>query len=193
MAATLRIRNINCIPCLRNKRLRICVENAPQSGQCKTVTLCPNGNSQPINLSFQVEGKICFYEPGESDPIYTSHNSVSPLQIVNNKTITLLTDLQQAGDCELRLSYRVTPSQNILALAIDFVFISATTLIRYIKDFLSTLFVLLFNRSQLEEQDPPIEDPVTLEPEEPSTEIPTETSTEQTPPPEDSSPEDRAP
>ncbi|MBW4659922.1 MAG: hypothetical protein KME15_14705 [Drouetiella hepatica Uher 2000/2452] len=67
--------------------------------------------------------------------------------------------------------------------------LSATTLIRYIGDFLSTLFVLLFSRSQLEEQDPLIEDTVTP-PEEPSTEIPTETSTEQTPPPEDSSPKD---
>lgn len=192
MAATLRIRSITCIPCLRNKRLRICVENAPQSGQCKTITLCPDGNSQPINLSFQVEGKICFYEPGESEPIYTSHNSVSPLQIISNRTITLLTDLQQAGDCELRLSYRVTPNQNILALALDFVILSATTLIRYLGDFLSTLFVLLFSRSQLEEQDLPIEDTVTP-PEEPSTESPTEPSTEQTPPPEDSSPRDSDP
>jgi hypothetical protein len=188
MAATLRIRSITCIPCLRNKKLRICVQNAPQSGQCKTITLCPNGNSQPINLSFRVEGKICFYQIGESEPIYTSYPSVSPLQS-DNRTITLQATIQQAGGCELRLSYRVTPNQNVLAFALDFVVLSATTLIRYIGDFLSTLFVLLFSRSQLEEQDPLIEDTVTP-PEEPSTEIPTETSTEQTPPPEDSSPKD---
>lgn len=198
MPATLRIRRINCgNACLHNQQFRLCVENAAGTTQCRTVTICPNGVSRVIELSFSIEGKICFYKNGEEfEPAYETHASVSPLLAESRNNVKLLVDPDQVDNCVLRIFYTVIPSANLFALAIDFVTLSVSTLARYIGQFVSAFFRILLRRPPLADQDPDDQDPDDQDPDDPDLRASANEFLDQPgdqTPPEDSPPENDSP